>query len=136
MATVRGRHAYWSLDGVDLSAFGDATDPERTADTYETTTYHPTNRGKTYAGGNLDGTCTVGGLYDNGASNTPRTVIEPNLGETVEFIYRPEGTGTGKPQKTVDVVVSKYTESIPPGDMVRWSADLQFTGEVVITSQA
>lgn len=135
MSTVRGRHAYWSLDGDDMSAFGDATDPERTADSHETTTYHPTNRGKTYAGGNTDGTCTVGGLYDDGATG-PAAIIEPLLGTTVAFVYRPEGTGTGKPEKTVNVVVTKYTESIPVGDMVRWSADLQFTGEVAITTQA
>jgi hypothetical protein len=136
MGQVHGRKAYWSLDGVDLSQYGDATDPERTADSHETTTYHPTRKGKTYSGGNLDGTCTVGGLYESGASNTPRVVIENQLGETVAFIYRPEGTGTGKPEKTVDVVITKYTESIPVGDMIRWSADLQFTGDVAVTTQA
>lgn len=135
MAQVHGRRFYWSLDGDDLSPYGDATDPERTADTHETTTYHPTRKGKTYAGGNLDGTCTVGGVYETGAAG-PAAIIEPLLGQTVEYIYRPEGTGTGKPEKTVDVVVSKYTESFPVNDMVRWSADLQFTGDVVITTQA
>jgi hypothetical protein len=135
MAQTHGRRAYWSLDGDDLSQFGDATDPERTADTHETTTYHPTRKGKTYAGGNLDGKATVGGVYETGVTG-PAAVIEPLLGTTVDFVYRPEGTGTGKPEKTVDVVVSKYAESMPVGDMVRWSAELQFSGDVVVTTQA
>lgn len=135
MAQTHGRRASWSLDSNDLSPYGDATDPERTADTHETTTYHPTRKGKTYVGGNLDGTCTVGGVYETGATG-PAAIIEPLLGETVAFVYRPEGAGTGKPEKTVDVVVGKYTESYPVGDMVRWSADLQFTGDVVVSTQA
>jgi hypothetical protein len=135
MPEVHGRTFYWSLDGDDLSAYGDATDPERTADSHETTTYHPTRKGKTYVGGNLDGTCTVGGVYHSGASG-PAAIIEPLLGTTVEYVYRPEGTGTGKPEKTVDVVVTKYTESFPVGDVIRWSADLQFTGDLVKTAQS
>jgi hypothetical protein len=135
MAQVHGKGVYWSLDGVDLSQYGDATDPERTAETHETTTYGP-GKSKTYHGGLLDGTCTVGGLYESGAADTPRVVIEGQLGETVEYVYRPEGTGTGKPEKTVDVVIGKYTESAPVGDMIRWSADLQFTGDVAVATQA
>lgn len=134
MAKVHGKNVYWSLGGTDLSAFGNATDPERTADSHETTTYGSDS--KTYAGGLLDGTCTVGGLYDDGASSTPQTVIEPALGTTVAYVYRPEGTGTGLPQKTVNVVITKYTESAPVGGMIMWSADLQYTGDVAITTQA
>lgn len=137
MAEIRGRRLYWSLDGNDMSLFGDATDPERTADKHETTTYHPTREGKTYRRGNLDGTCTVAGVYDTSVTG-PAAIIEPLLesDDPVEFIYRPEGTGTGKPQKTVDVIVTKFTTSFPVNDLVRWSADLQFTGDLVITAQA
>ncbi|MFI7677871.1 hypothetical protein [Actinophytocola sp. NPDC049390] len=133
MAQVHGKGVTWSLDGVELAAYGDATDPERTADSHETTTYGLNS--KRYSGGLKDGTCTVGGVYESGTVDTPRIVIEDQLGETVVFVYRPEGTGTGKPMKTVSVVITGYTESAPVGDMIRWSAELQYTGDCVVTSQ-
>lgn len=132
MATVHGSNHVFFLNGVELTQYGDASDPERTADTHESTTYGKTS--KTYAGGLKDGTNTVGGVYDNSLSG-PASVIEPLLGQTVVYMWRPEGTGSGKPQKSVSVVVGKYTESFPIGDIVRWSTDLQFTGDVTITTQ-
>lgn len=134
MAQVHGKVATWSLDGVEMAAFGNATDPERTADTHETTVYGLT--AKRYHGGLKDGQCTVGGFYESGAADTPRVVIENQLGDTVVFVYRPEGTGTGKPLKTVNVVIAKYVESIPAGGMITWTADLKFAGDVVVTTQA
>jgi len=132
MATVHGSLHTYLLNGVDMSQFSDASDPERTADTHETTTYG--KKSKTYTGGLLDGTNTIGGIYDTSLSG-PAAIIEPLLGQTVPYVYRPEGTGSGKPQKTVSVVVGKYTESIPVGDIIRWSVDLQYTGDVVISTQ-
>ena len=54
----------------------------------------------------------------------------------VELIYRPEGAGTGKPEKTVDVLVMGYKESTPVDDMITWTADLQLSGDVVKSTQA
>jgi hypothetical protein len=131
---VHGKRLKWTINAVDLSAYGNATDPERTAETHETTTYGLDS--KTYEGGLLDGTATLGGFYESGAASTPRVVFDAILGTKVAYVYMPEGVGTGKPTKTVDVVVKKYTESIPVGDMIKWSVDLQYSGPLVVTTQA
>lgn len=132
MAFIHGKGTFVSLDGDDLSTYTNNTEYSGEADTHETTTYGKNS--KTYAGGLKDGTATISGIYDDGAAG-PRAVIKPLLGTTVEFIYRPEGTGATKPQDTVDVIVQSYEETAPVGDMIAWSAELQFTDDVTTTDQ-
>jgi hypothetical protein len=52
----------------------------------------------------------------------------------VPYVDRPEGSGAGKPQRTVDVLVLKYTETRPVADMITWSCDLQFSDDVAIVT--
>jgi hypothetical protein len=130
---VHGRHTYISLDADDLSTFANSTTFNRTADSHDTTTY--TKNSHTYQGGLKDGTVTIGGFYETGPTG-PAAVIEPLLGTTVPFVYRPEGTGAGLPQKAVDVVVTSYNQSAPVADMIQWTAELQMTDDVDITAQA
>jgi hypothetical protein len=132
MAFVHGRLTYISLDGDDLSAFTNASELNRTADSHEVTCYGASS--KAYVGGLLDGTSSISGVYDNSATG-PRAIIEPLIGTVVELVRRPDGTGSGKAQDTVDVLVTGYTESSPVGDMVTWSADLQCTGDIVSAAQ-
>lgn len=132
MTFVHGKNTYVSLNGDDLSAFTNNTEYAGEAETHETTTYGKNS--KTYQGGLKDGTATISGIYDDGIAG-PRAIIKPLLGTTVEFIYRPEGTGAGKPQDTVDVVVQSYEETAPVGDMIAWSAEVQFTDDVATADQ-
>ncbi|MET7989852.1 hypothetical protein ABZU76_02975 [Amycolatopsis sp. NPDC005232] len=133
MAQVHGKNAYVSLDDKDLSAFCNNIAPKRSADSHDVTTFGSTAH--KYAGGLLDGTNTLTGIYESGASG-PKKVVEPLLGTVVELVYRPEGTGTGKPEDTVNVLVTAYEETTPVADMITWSATLQLTGAVVNSTQA
>jgi len=132
MAFVHGRGVYVSLDGDDLSEFCNASGPELTADSHDVTTYGKNSH--VFQGGLLNGTATIGGFYDSGTDG-PRAIIEPLRGTVVVYVDRPEGTGAGKPQRTVDALVMKYSESRPVAEMVTWSCDLQFSDDVAIITQ-
>lgn len=133
MSRVHGKRTYNSLDGHDLSSYGTNSEYGRKADTHDTTVYGLDSH--RYDGGLLDGTVKLDGLYDTDASAGPRAVIQPLLATTVTFIRRPEGTGTGKPQDSMSVVVTEYNESSPVADMVKWTAALQISGDVTSTTQ-
>jgi hypothetical protein len=134
MAFVHGKNTYLSLDGDDLSAFTTESELERTSDKHDVTTYGKNSH--VYAGGLLDGKAGAQGIYDNTAGTGPRAVIEPLIGTLVTLVRRPEGTGTGKPQDSVQVLVEKYVETSPVADMVKWAVELQPSDDVTTTSQA
>jgi hypothetical protein len=56
-------------------------------------------------------------------------------GLLVAAVYRPEGTGSGRPQQTCNVLVTTYMESSSVADMIKWKADLQISGAVTDTVQ-
>lgn len=127
-----GKNGYVSLNAVDLSTYVRSTSYEQSYDTYEVTTYGKTR--KCYVGGLGDGTVTLEGVYSTAASS-PRSTIVPLLGTTVAFVYRPAGTGSGKDQDTVNVVVMTYNESVPVDDVVQFTVELQMTDTVTVTGQ-
>lgn len=131
MAKVHGKVTVVLLGAADVSQYCNSVEWSREAEAHETTGFGSDS--KTYAGGLLDGTATIGGVYDN-AVGGPRTVIEPLLGTSVSFVYKPEGTGTGKPVKTVSAIVTSYGETSAVADMVSWTAELQLSGNVVTTT--
>lgn len=132
MAFVHGRHTYVSLGGSDLSAFTNTSTMSRKADKHDVTTYGKDDH--VWEGGLGDGAASMGGIYDNTATG-PRDVIEPMVGTVVTFIRRPEGTGAGKPQDSVSVLVEEYVETNPVADMVTWSVTLQPSDAVTSTNQ-
>lgn len=134
MSFVHGKNLYVSLDGDNLSAYANACDFGRKADSHDVTTYGKSAH--VYVGGLLDGTATISGIYDNTASTGPRPVVEPLVGTVVTLIHRPEGTGAGLPQRSVNVLVGGYSESSPVADMVTWSVDLQLSDEIDDTAQS
>lgn len=136
MTNVHGKLTVVMLNGVDYSEFSNSTDFSDSTDTHDNTTYGK-NR-KTYHAGLGDGTVSVGGFYDTTAVSGPRALFKPlkAAGNAVEFIYRPEGTGVGKAQSRVDVIIASFEESSPVGDMVTWTAELQMTGDLDETAQA
>ncbi len=135
MTFVHGKNTFVSVGGTDLSSFTNQTSYNRSADSHDVTTYG--KNAKVYAAGLKDGTATITGTYDNGVAG-PRAILRPLIGatNTVTFIFRPEGTGTGKPQDSVAVFVTAYEETNPVADMVSWSATLQFSDDVTTTTQA
>lgn len=132
MAHIHGKNAYVSLGGDDLSAFANNVSYSRSADSHDVTTFG--QAGHVYAGGLTDGTATIEGIYDDTATG-PRATIEPLIGTVVELVWRPEGTGTGKPEDTVNVLVTSYEETAPVADMVTWTCECQLSGAVVTADQ-
>jgi hypothetical protein len=137
MAFVHGKNTYFSVNGVNLSPFTNTSELERNADSHDTTTYGQT--GHTFEGGLTNGSFKASGIYDNTSAPTsaagPHATFTSILGDVVELIRRTEGTGTGKPQETVDVLVVKYVETNPVADMVAWSAEMQPSGTVTDSTQ-
>lgn len=134
MANVHAKVTFVSLDGDDLSTYSNNIEFTRKADVHDVTTFG--NDSHRREGGLLDGSATLSGFYDNTASVGPQAVISPLLGTTVELIYRPEGTGSSLPMRTVDVVVGEYAETGAVADKVMWSVTLEFDGDVDLTAQS
>lgn len=133
MAFVHGKDTVIKLDADDLSAFCNTSTLTRSADSHDVTTYG--QDAHVYNGGLSDGTCSIGGIYDNTAVTGPRAVIEPLVGTNVTLIRQPEGTGSGLPQDSVTVLVLNYVETAPVADMVTWTAELQLSGPIDTTAQ-
>lgn len=136
MTFVHGKNTYISLNGSNLSTWTNTSELGREADDHDVTCYGATAH--VFEGGLLKGSASMGGIYDNttgAASGGPHAVITPLVGTVVTLIRRPEGTGTGKPQESVSVLVKKYTETNPVADMVTWSAELQLSGAITPTTQ-
>lgn len=133
MAFIHGKDGFVSLNAVDLSAFSNNIEFGRSGDSQDVTTFGKDAHVK--QGGLLDGTCTLEGVYDNGATS-PEAVIDPLIGTVVPLIYRPEGTGSGLPQKSVQVLVQEYTETAPVAEMITWQLTMEMSGDVTKTTQS
>lgn len=132
MAFVHGKGTAVSLDSNDLSSFSNSVTFTRTADSHDVTTFGKNS--KVYQSGLKDGTASLAGTYDNTASTGPGAVLRPLIGgAAVELVYEPEGSGTGRPIATVDVIVTSYEESAPVADMITWTAELQLSDDIADT---
>lgn len=134
MTYIHGKDTVVTINGSDISAFTNSTDFKDTTETHETSCYGVAR--KTYKAGLGDGTVTIKGIHDNGAGG-PRKVLKAlkAAGTAVTFIFRPEGTGSGKQQSSVSVIVKSYNDSDPVGDLVTWESELQMTGALTETDQ-
>jgi hypothetical protein len=131
---IHGKATFVSIDADDLSSFGTSVEFTRSADSHDVTTFGNDSHRK--QGGLFDGSAKLQGIYDNTASTGPQAVLGPLLGTVVELIYRPEGTGSGLVERTVDVLVQQYVESSPVADMVTWTCDVEFDGDIDLTAQS
>lgn len=132
MAFIHGKDGFVSLNGVDLSAFANNIEWGKSADSHDVTTFGKASHVK--QGGLFDGTVTLQGVYDDGIIS-PEAIIEPLVRSVVPLVYRPEGTGSGKPQRTVNVLVQEYTETVPVADMVTWQLTMETSGDVTKITQ-
>ncbi len=133
---VHGKDTVVTLNGTDFSEYANSTTFNDEDDTQETTTYGRDR--KTYQYGLGDGTAEVSGFHNNTGSNNPRDLFKGlKRNKTIaEFVFQLEGTGTGKPQSVVDVLVKSYQETAPVAGMVQWQATLQMTGDLDETDQS
>lgn len=134
MTFVHGKNTVVKVATKDLSQYTDSSELERAGDSHDVTTYGNTAHRK--AGGLLDGSFKMSGTYDNTAVNGPRAVLEPLLSTVVAVIRQPEGTGTTKAQDTFNALLTKFVETSPVADMVKWSAEFEIDGDVDSTPQA
>lgn len=133
MAFRHGKDTKITLNAADLSAFTNTSELTEASDSHDVTAYG--NQQHRYFGGLKDGTASMGGIYDDGATPAPAAVIPPLIGTTVTLVRQPEGLGSGKPTDTVTVLVLNYVETAPVADMITWSCALQLSGAVVRTTQ-
>lgn len=133
MATAKGKNLVVIIDGVDISQYCDSNEHHKKPDISDITTYGKTSHVK--EGTLLDGNGSIGGLYDTSTSSGPRAVLNPLVGQTVTYIRRPEGTGAGKPQDLVNVVVGEYVETAPVAGHVRWTCALEYSDDINSTPQ-
>lgn len=133
MAFTHGKSTFVSLAGNNLSTYSNNCEFNRSGDSHDVTTFGKNSHVKN--GGLLDGTCSLTGIYDNTAGTGPRGVIRPLIGTVVSLIHRPEGTGSGRPQDTVNVLVTGYNEASPVADMVTWVCEMEMSDDVISSVQ-
>lgn len=76
------------------------------------------------------GSFTCDGIYDNTAGTGPAAVLKPLINTVVEVVRQVDGTGTGKAQEIFDAHITKYTETAPVNDMVKWALDCTVSGPI------
>lgn len=127
MSFIHGRNAVVIFNGTDISLYTNTDEMTDDTDMHDVTCFGAVR--KAYVAGLGDGQFVIGGVHDNGAL-APRAVLKPikAAGTAVTFIHRPEGTGSGRAQSSVSVLVKQYVETTPASEMVSWKATLQMTG--------
>lgn len=121
------------VDNNDVSQYCTDSTCERTSGTEDNTTYgkNAVVKDPTL----LDGVFSCGGKYDDAAGG-PRAVLEPLVGTKVNIKYRPEGTGSGLPQRSFDAVVTKYAESAPVAGYRLWTLETEPSDSWDLTAQS
>lgn len=134
MSFVAAKGVVVNIDGDDLSTYSNSVTFTRTADALDVTTFG--HSAKVYIAGLTDGTGSIEGIYDSTASTGPGAVLRPLVGaDAVTLLYKPEGTGTGKPLATVDVVVTSYEESAAVAETIGWTCEFQMSDAIADTTQ-
>jgi hypothetical protein len=135
MTLIHGKSTVVIVNAVDLSQFVKTSEFTRGKDLHDTTHYGDNEH--EYSAGLGDNAFSMGGTYDNTAGTGPRAVLRPlaDSGAPVTLVRRPEGTGAGKAQDSVTILVEKYVETNPVADMVAWSAECKCSGAVNSAAQ-
>jgi hypothetical protein len=133
VATAKSKNVVVLIAGTDISQYCDSSEHHVKPDIIDKTTYGKDAHVK--EGTLLDGNGSLGGIYDTSVVAGPRAILEALCGQTVAYIRRVEGTGAGKPQNSVSVVVGEYVETAPVADIVRWTCALEYSDSVTNTPQ-
>lgn len=134
MAFRHGKDTVTIINAVDISQYTNSCTLADETAMHKVTCFGATR--DSYQSGIGDGSFTIGGV-SNDAAGGPRRTIKPlkATGASVPFLYRPEGTGSGKAQSSVSVFVKTFNESSPVADNYTWTAELQMTGALDETVQ-
>lgn len=132
MAFTHGKDTFVSFGGFDLSSFSKSTDWEKSADVHDVTCYGKNS--KVFRGGLKDGKCSISGNYDNTLAG-PHDVLMNLVGTNAILLYRTEGTGSGRPEESVDCTLKSYKQTSPVADYVSWTAEFQFSDDITSANQ-
>lgn len=132
MGFVHGKGTVVSIDAKDMTVYGTSCEYELKAESHEVTTFGQDN--KVFSGGLKESSMKIEGNYDDTATTGPRAVLEDLVGTVTEMIYKPEGSGSGKPTRTWDCLLTGYKETSKIDDMIKFSATFQGSGAVAITT--
>lgn len=130
---VHGKDYFVSVASVDLTEYVKTSTWETNPDIHDITGSGRDT--KKFRGGQVGSTFSMGGWYEADPVNGP-PMLEAIAGDTVAFERRVEGTGTGKPKQTCQVVVGKYVESQKNDDITQWTCDFTVDGDVTRATQA
>lgn len=133
MAKQHGKDTVVLVGANNLSQYVNASEITEGADSHDNTTYG--NNSHRYDGGLGDNEFTMSGKYDSTAGTGPRAVLKPLKGQKAVITYRPEGTGSGKPQDLFTAVLTSYVQTAPVADFVSWSTKWVVDGDVDATPQ-
>jgi len=136
MAFTHGKSATFFVDtypglvSTDLSVYLNSTGLDRTADQAETSTLGSTY--KSFVAGLIDGKFSLAGLFDT----TVDAVLDALFvsGVSSDFIYRPQGTGSGLVQLDGHVILTSYSLSAGLDGPSAFTAEFQVDGAVVRTT--
>lgn len=132
MAASHGKLTKITVATKDISPFTDNSSYAKNAPAHETTGYGVNE--ETYVGGVQANTFSCSGKYDNTVSTGPRNALHTAVGTSVAVVRNVEGTGTGKPNDAFTWVITKYEESSPYNDVVKWSAEGNISGPITTTA--
>lgn len=132
MPPVHGSKAVFTIQdsgGVvrDITTFLDQEGLARSADTAEVSTNGTTS--KKYIPGLLDGTIPIGGPFDV----TVDGYLNGILGMERNFVYQPQGPGTGNPNYAGAAILTSYEPDTAVDDAGRMTGEFQITGNVTRT---
>jgi hypothetical protein len=132
MARKHSKHTVILIAGNNISTHCTDSTCERNSGTEDNTTYgkNAVVKDPTL----LDGVFSCGGKYDDSVTG-PRAVLEALVGTKVNVKYRPEGTGSGLPQRSFDAVITKYTESAPVAGYRLWTLETEPSDDWDLTAQ-
>lgn len=134
MSFIHGKGVVHTIDGKSLTAYTNKITFKRESDVHDVTTFGKNS--KVYFAGLKDGSAKMEGIYDNTATTGPGAVLRPMIGGVaVDLVFRPEGSAVGRPTSTVSVIVKSYEEDSSVKDMITFSADLQFSSDIVDSTQ-
>jgi hypothetical protein len=141
MSFVHGKSTVVTLSGLsgpasgshDISAFLTSATWDFGADVHDTTTFGKNDH--VWATGLKTGKFSVSGIYDSSLPNAPWFVLQQSNGQTATVLFKPEGTGTGKPSHSFSAVLTNYSESNPVADMVTFQADWNVSDSVTSSIQ-
>lgn len=138
MAANHSRLTVVIIAGIDISTSTNTAEMADEDEMHDTTCFGAVR--KAYLAGLGDGKFTIGGVHNSGSTG-PRKVLkglkasQKVTGLPSTFVYRPEGTGSGKAQSSVGVFVAQYTDTSNVADVYRWKAVLQMSGALDETDQ-